>query len=856
MMINQIHQTISQTLSKTPLKKLKNSSTNSQKTNNKYKTGWSQDVCPLLEVKDGICCMKDGTYVKILEVEASEYKQNKFSEKLSIASSFATMFTSAPVTVRIKVATENISLSPIVKNLQRAKYITEDEEWFLRRKNDHIESLNRMISQNSYQTRYYIIFKYEDKSTSNWDYIFSSIYKTCDMFFNVLQDCNCNIKINDNENDFNMDFLYRFFNPRSSLTEDYESRFDRIVDDFNLYNRTHKNTKYVTEVDVISSRGLYFDNVDYWQMDGMYFTHLLIHGDSIPNELTTGWLDSFITNGIDIDLFIKKKPTNLVQMELEAAHRTKLMFTPEKKQAGGNDSENIESYNDNIRYIRKALDNKQEYFEFMILITIKSPLLSQMYNLKDNIITKFKKQPYCLIFEEVYKDARTYFNMYMPFMNFENKFFAKHKRGCITETLMGLFPFTFSRTFDTTGFVLGINEESGDITAINNFDNKHYSNANISILGTSGAGKTYFMCMLGSHMLFSGLRTFYLCPVKGHELTFHIKSVGGTVIDFIPGSFDCYNIFEIRPETNFDAHELQEASSIIRGSLLAKKITEIVTFTQLALGNKEFLTSAERNKLNIVLTDMYADFEITSDNDSIYLNKSKKILKKMPTFSDAYNAISREPSLQKVLEAYSPFIYGTFKNFNGPTNVSLQNSAILVNVDESHIGKDMFPCIAYLGFIMLYNLVKESRLYFDAVFLDELWKMLINDLVGEQVFELIKIIRGYAGSVITATQDINDMLDNKWGRAIISNSSIKILKRLEGGENSECSKVCATLGISDEKYKNRIPKLSVEEALIITPQRKILTLLKSTELEDICFVTDSKGLRRRMEYMQKHQLSL
>ena len=40
-----------------------------------------------------------------------------------------------------------------------AKYITENEEWFLRRKNDHIESLNKMISQDSYQTKYYIIFK-------------------------------------------------------------------------------------------------------------------------------------------------------------------------------------------------------------------------------------------------------------------------------------------------------------------------------------------------------------------------------------------------------------------------------------------------------------------------------------------------------------------------------------------------------------------------------------------------------------------------------------------------------------------------------------------------------------------------
>lgn len=796
--------------------------------------------------------MKDNTYVKIIEVEATDYKQNKIESKLAIASSFATMFTTAPVTVHLKVLTESISVAGLVKNLQRAKYITENEEWFLRRKNDHIESLNKMISQDSYQTKYYIIFKYEEKATSNWDIIFSSIYSTYNLFFSALQDCNCNVAVNENENNFTMEMLYNFFNPRTHIIETYEDRFNRILNDYELYNATHKDTRQPTETDILSSKGLYFEGTDYWQMDGMYYTHLLLHGNSIPETLTTGWLDGFIRNGVDIDLYITRKDSQMVKMETEASLRAKLMFSSSKKR----NSDSMDSFTGNITSIQKALENKQEYYEFIILITMKSPLLSQLYNLKDSIKTQFKKQPYGISFEEIYKDSRKYFKMYMPFMFIDRNLFNKNSRGCITESLMGLFPFTFSRTFDQTGFVLGINEESNDIVAINNFNNKYYSNANISILGTSGGGKTYFMCMLGSHMLFNGYRTFYLCPVKGHELAFHIKSVGGTSLDFIPGSFDCYNLFEIRPEINLDAHELQESSSIIRGSLLAKKITEIITFTQLALGEREFLTSNERNKLNIVLTNMYAEFGITSDNDSIYLNKSKGILKRMPIFTDAYNAVSKHPELRRVLSAYEPFIYGTFKNFNGPTNVSLQNSAILVNVDEKSIGKEMFPCISYLGFIMLYNLVKESRLYQDALFLDELWKMLINDLVGEQVFELVKVIRGYGGAAIVSTQDINDMLDNKWGRAVISNSSIKILKRLEGGEGSECAKVCASLGIRSEKYISRIPKLKQKEALIITPQSKILTLLKSTELEHICFVTDAEGLRHRIEYMKQHNLSL
>ena len=837
-------------------KKQKDSSKSLNKDKN-IKDGWSQDVIPLAEVRDGICVTTDGSYVKIIELSASDYSQNNYSNKLRITSSYATMFTTSPVTVRVRVVTEGISLAPLIKNIQRAKYITEDEVWFNRRKQDHIDSLNHMISNNSFQTKYYIIFKYEGKPTSNWDEVYESIYHTVDIFYGALQACDCNLIIHDNENNFTMETLYRFFNPTSSLTEDYESRFDRIVDDFKKYNNTHKDEKAATEVDIIAPRGLYFNMPDYWQMDGMYFTHLIVHGNSIPENLTAGWMDSLISNGVDMDMWIQRKPSNMVTMGLEASLRTKHMFTPNKKKYSEMDGgERFQSSTGNIKFIQDALNEKQDYYEFIIFLTIKSPSLNRMYNIKSDIITRFKRQPFCISFEECYKDTQTYFNMYMPFMNISNKLFTRFSRGCVTESLMGLFPFTFRRTFDDTGFVLGINEDSGDITAINNFNRKYYSNANISIVGTSGSGKTYFMAMLTSHMLFTGIRTFFLCPVKGHELSVHIKSVGGTVIDFIPGSFDCFNLFEIRPEINLDAHEVQESSSIIRGSLLVKKITQIITFTQLALGKNEYLTSGERNKLNILLMNLYANFGITTDNDSIYLNKEKRILKRMPIFTDVYNEVIKDNSLKKIADVYLPFVQGTFRNFNGPTNVSLSNSAILVNVDENHIGKDMLPAIAYLGFVLLYDLVKESRLYLDALVLDELWKLLINDDVGEQIFELVKVIRGYGGCSIVATQDINDMMDNKWGRAILSNSSIKIVKKLEGGVDSECEKVCSAFGITEDRYKMRIENLSQEEALIVSGKTKILTLLKSTELENVCFVTDDKGLRRRMEYMQKHNYTL
>ena len=69
-----LFQTASTTLQKTSKILSKNSSKNKKAAT---RNGWSQDEIPLAEVKDGICCMKDNTYVKIIEVEATDYKQNR-----------------------------------------------------------------------------------------------------------------------------------------------------------------------------------------------------------------------------------------------------------------------------------------------------------------------------------------------------------------------------------------------------------------------------------------------------------------------------------------------------------------------------------------------------------------------------------------------------------------------------------------------------------------------------------------------------------------------------------------------------------------------------------------------------------
>ena len=63
-----------------------------------------------------------------------------------------------------------------------------------------------------------------------------------------------------------------------------------------------------------------------------------------------------------------------------------------------------------------------------------------------------------------------------------------------------------------------------------------------------------------------------------------------------------------------------------------------------------------------------------------------------------------------------------------------------------------------------------------AIYIDECWQLIgasSNRLAAEFVLEIFKIIRGYGGSAICATQDINDFFaleDGKYGKGIINNA--------------------------------------------------------------------------------------
>jgi type IV secretory pathway VirB4 component len=71
-----------------------------------------------------------------------------------------------------------------------------------------------------------------------------------------------------------------------------------------------------------------------------------------------------------------------------------------------------------------------------------------------------------------------------------------------------------------------------------------------------------------------------------------------------------------------------------------------------------------------------------------------------------------------------------------------------------------------------------------VIIVDELWNLIGssgNKQTAQFILEIFKIIRGYGGSAIGATQDVNDYRESgKYGKGIINNSKMKIVLQRRG----------------------------------------------------------------------------
>ena len=379
-----------------------------------------------------------------------------------------------------------------------------------------------------------------------------------------------------------------------------------------------------------------------------------------------------------------------------------------------------------------------------------------------------------------------------------------------------------------------------------------HKNANLVLLGTSGAGKTFTMQLLALRMRMRGIQCFIIAPIKGHEFRRACDRIGGEFIRIAPGSPHCINIMEIRHTLSPEMELLDGIDYSETDSLLARKIQQLMTFFGLLIPD---MSNEEEQMLDEALIKTYADFGINHDNASIYADcaSNPPRMKPMPILGDLHKHLKANPMTARLAAIVSRFVTGSAQSFNRATNVDLSNKYIVLDLSELK-GK-LLPVGMFIALDYVWDQIKADRTMRKAIFIDEIWQLIgasSNRMAAEFCLEIFKVIRGYGGAAISATQDLSDFFsldDGKYGRAIINNSKNKIILNLEP---DEARYVQETLKLTRTEVR-AITQFERGEALVSSNNNKIPVVIRASKTETEMITTDRAELEEIVREKKAHK---
>jgi type IV secretory pathway VirB4 component len=426
----------------------------------------------------------------------------------------------------------------------------------------------------------------------------------------------------------------------------------------------------------------------------------------------------------------------------------------------------------------------------------------------------------------------------LPLVSLERRLYERSKRNVLTLGAASCYPFTSYELCDNNGILLGVNKHNNSLIIVDIFDSRIYKNANMAILGTSGAGKTFTMQLMALRMRRKGVQVFIVAPLKGHEFHRACSNIGGEFIQISPASKNCINVMEIR-QADKSVDELLDGPSLEK-SLLAAKIQRLHIFFSLLIPD---MSHEERQLLDDALIRTYALKGITHDNATLDDPDHPGHYREMPILGDLYEVLRKSPDTKRLANILNRLVNGSARTFNQQTNVSLENKYIVLDISE--LTGDLLTVGMFVALDFVWDKAKENRTAEKAIYIDECWQLIgasSNRLAAEFVLEIFKIIRGYGGSAVCATQDLNDFFaldDGKYGKGIINNAKTKILLNLE---DEEAQRVQSILHLSEAEVME-ITHFERGSGLISTNNNNVTVEIKCSQLEKELITTDRRELQ-------------
>ena len=473
--------------------------------------------------------------------------------------------------------------------------------------------------------------------------------------------------------------------------------------------------------------------------------HRVISAINYPRVVEPGWLTRLIEMNLDFDLSIHISPYTI-------EHSIKFLEDELKKQKTdiyGLKAEGkivpqslIQKEQDTKALLEAIQSGREKLFAMSLYIDAKSYDLKELDKLTNQIKAKMNSimiTPKIPSFQ-MYSALRSV----LPIGNDE----LHITRDITSSAASACFPFAItSLEHHATGILIGFNQINNIPIIIDPFE---LSNPNILVLGTSGGGKSFGIKLVLMREFIEGVDINIIDPQA--EYTDLVRVFKGKTIRIAPDSDTVINPLDLMNQ-----------------SLDEKKLS-LLSFFRVLLGE---LTEGERAILDDAIDNTYEDAGITKD--------PRTWTKTPPTLEDLYNHIAPLTRSDKEI-IYKPamaiinqlklYVFGPLRFLNQQTKIDMDNRMIsfdIRDIPDVAKGTIMFLILEYV-----YTQMKHSKKRKTLV-IDEAWTVLSAGEEGEYILRLVKTCRKFNLSLVMITQDVEDVLTSRAGRAVMSNTATKLL---------------------------------------------------------------------------------
>ena len=814
-----------------------------------------QDFLPIKNLSNGIIETVDGRYIKILEIEPINFLLRSDEEQMNIISSFASWLKISPMRLQIKSITRKADSDKHIA-MVRKELAEEDNEKCKELSEDYIRLIKDIGNREALTRRFFLVFQYEAvgrNESDDYGKIYAMMQTAEQNARAYFMQCGNTVLQPKDPDEATAEILYMYFNRRSCMDEPFSSRVNRVVVDTMAAKNKVIGIDPVPNIKFshfIVPRGIDLSHYNYIVMDGLYYSFLYIKKDGYPNAVRGGWMSAIINAGEGIDVDIHLHRENRSRTIDKVAQRIRLNRTKLKSlQDTSTDYEELTNSISAGYYIKNGIaNNNEDLFYLSVFITVSAKSYEELIWRKRQMVDMLKSMD--IYTSDCRFQQEAALRSVMPFLQIDPRLEKKTKRNVLTSGAAATYMFTSYEMSDDSGVLLGINRHNNSLCIVDLFNTKKNKNANLTMCGTSGAGKTFLLQLLALRMRMRGIQCYIVAPIKGHEFKRACDKIGGQFVKIAPGSPHCINVMEIRHTISPEMELIDDVDYNDMDSMLAKKIQQLMIFFSLLIPD---MTNEEEQMLDEALIKTYSDFGINHDNNSLYedMSISPTKMKKMPILGDLQKHLLENPMTSRIAAIVSRFVTGSAQSFNRQTNVDLSNKYIVLDLSELK-GK-LLPVGMMIALDYVWDNVKADRTKKKAIMIDEIWQLIgasSNKQAAEFCLTIFKTIRGFGGAALAATQDLSDFFgldDGKYGRAIINNSKNKIILNLEP---DEAEYVRETLKLTRTEIRS-ITQFERGEALVYSNNSKIPIAVKASKVEQEMITTDRAELEAILKRKQK-----